>query len=346
MFWAGVNREFYLVVTMTKTIWIMTSMMISTLLLVGFSASPNSFAAIDSVGGNVVEITPPADVSEGVLEDNTDVIIFQEKENYVLENDVDVEITEDGIHNSANPGLSPATLSTGNVVNSYYIHADKVGSNNNFISFSGSVTFDNDIIGVIIYDDKLDASDVELGAAGTTYDATDVNRGLDWIVNPSGNPDSFTISGNTLTVNNFRVANVQDAIRVITVGIPLVTEVEIDVKPGSDPSSWNCKNAKGGVPVAIFSSPDFDAATIDLSTLTIDGIPVSEVHEKKGEPKRHLEDRNGDGLDDAILHLGSAEVCKAAEDIDLKQTGYVLFEGSTIEGDMFEGIGDIRIVKR
>ena len=37
---------------------------------------------------------------------------------------------------------------------------------------------------------------------------------------------------------------------------------------------------------------------------------------------------------------------KAAEDIDLKQTGYVLFEGSTIEGDMFEGIGDIRIVKR
>lgn len=125
-----------------------------------------------------------------------------------------------------------------------------------------------------------------------------------------------------------------------------IIPVEIDIKPGSDPSSWNCKNTKGGIPVAVFSTPDFDASTIDLTTLTIEGIPVSEVHEKKGEPQRHLEDKNNDGLNDAVMHLGSAEVCQAAEDIPLKETGYILLAGSTIHGDAFEGLGDIRIVKR
>lgn len=128
---------------------------------------------------------------------------------------------------------------------------------------------------------------------------------------------------------------------VITEIVPLVTEVTIDVKPGSDPSSWNCKNAKGGIPVAVFSTADFDASTIDLTTLTIDGIPTFEVHNKV-----HVEDKNGDGLNDAVLHLDSASVCEAADDIPLKETGFVTLAGSTTTGDAFEGTGDIRIVQR
>ena len=120
-----------------------------------------------------------------------------------------------------------------------------------------------------------------------------------------------------------------------------IIPVEIDIKPGSDPSSWNCKNTKGGIPVAVFSTPDFDATTIDLTTLTVDGITVSEVHNKY-----HSEDKNGDGFDDVVLHLSSAEVCEAANDIPLKETGFVLLAGSTTDGDSFEGLGDIRIVKR
>jgi hypothetical protein len=201
--------------TTNKKTTILTSTTIATILLMGFSLLPHSYAAIDSTLPNVVEIAPPVDVSKGALEHDTNIVIFQEKENYVLTVDVDVEITSDGLYECANPALSPAKLLIGDRVNSYYLHADKVGSSG-FTNFTGSVTFDNDIIGVIIYDDKLDASDLELGAVGTTYNAADVNRGLDWLVNPCTNIDSFTLSGNTLTVNNFRVADAQDAIRVIT----------------------------------------------------------------------------------------------------------------------------------
>jgi len=284
--------------TIDKKTTIMTSIMITTILLAGFSISPSSFAAIDSTVVNVVEITPPADVSEGTLEDNTDIIIFQEKENHVLTEDVEVDITLDGLHNSAVGfnTLSPATLSTGDIVNSYYIHADKVGGSNTFISFSGAVTFENDIIGVIIYDEKLIASDGELGAVGTIYDATDVNRGLDWIVNPSGNPDSFTLSGNTLTVNNFRVANVQDAIRVITQGVELNEDPDCSTAEPSQALLWP-PNHKF-VPITIDGITDADD---DSVTVTIDGITQDEEVDAKGKG-------DGNTSPDGVIDGDTAEV--------------------------------------
>lgn len=282
--------------TINKKTTIMTSITIATLLLVGFSVSPSSFAAIDSVVGNVVEIAPPTDVSKGALEDSTNIVIFQEKENYALTADVDVEITLDGLHNAANPALSPATLSTGDWVNSYYIHADKVGAGNTFVEFSGSVTFDNDIIGVIIYDNKLDASDVELGAAGTTYNAADVNRGLDWIVNPSANTDEFTLSGNTLTVKNFRVADAQDAIRVITQGVPPNEVPDCSAAEPSQALLWP-PNHKF-VPITIDGITDGDGDSI---TVNIDGIYQDEDLNAKGKG-------DGNTSPDGVIDGDTAEV--------------------------------------
>ena len=48
------------------------------------------------------------------------------------------------------------------------------------------------------------------------------------------------------------------------------TEVDIDIKPGSDPNSINLKS-KGVVPVAVLTTPDFDAATVDPATVEFAG---------------------------------------------------------------------------
>lgn len=117
--------------------------------------------------------------------------------------------------------------------------------------------------------------------------------------------------------------------------------VDIDIKPGSDPSSWNCANNRAGMPVAIFSSPAFDASSIDVTTLMFEGVSVLTTHGRV-----HAEYVNADEYIDAVVHLNSAQVCNALADVELKQSVTVEFSGSTIEGDDFVAQGDIRVVKR
>jgi len=124
----------------------------------------------------------------------------------------------------------------------------------------------------------------------------------------------------------------------------LPVDVDIDIKPGSDPSSVNCKSAKGSVPVAVFGSNTFDVSTIDLIFLELNGVAVTEVHNKI-----HIEDLNDDGFNDAVLHLDNVGVCDATSnsgDYPLKKSRDATLIGSTTSGQPFEGTSDIRIVKR
>lgn len=114
-----------------------------------------------------------------------------------------------------------------------------------------------------------------------------------------------------------------------------VTPVDVDIKPGSDPSSVNCKKSVGVVPIAIIGSNAIDLSTIDLSTLQINGVPVTEAHDKN-----HVE-----GVD-TVLHIEKAGICDATQNAPLKVSVQVTLTGSTTDGDEFEGTADIRIVKR
>jgi len=128
--------------------------------------------------------------------------------------------------------------------------------------------------------------------------------------------------------------------QIVTITV-IAIPVDIDIKPGSDPSSVSCKNLKGNVPVAVFGSNTFDATTIDLTSLELNGVSVTEVHNKV-----HVEDVNNDGTPDAVLHLDRAQVCDATLQEKLKDTVDATLTGSTTDGTPFEGIGDIRIVNR
>jgi hypothetical protein len=117
-------------------------------------------------------------------------------------------------------------------------------------------------------------------------------------------------------------------------------DVEIDIKPGSFPNSINLKS-KGKVPVAIFSTPEFDATTIDPGTVTLAGAGVA----VKGKGKRNrlmasFEDKNNDGRMDLVVH-----VCTQALQIS-KSDRHAVLEGKTYDNIPIIGSDSIRIVPR
>ena len=67
----------------------------------------------------------------------------------------------------------------------------------------------------------------------------------------------------------------------------------IDVKPGSDPNSINLAS-NGLIAVAIFTTDDFDATTVDAATVDFAGALAVQWA---------LEDVDGDGDLDMVLHV-------------------------------------------
>jgi hypothetical protein len=115
-----------------------------------------------------------------------------------------------------------------------------------------------------------------------------------------------------------------------------VLTVAIDVKPGCDTNTINLGSA-GVIPVAILSSPSFDATTVDPATISLSGASVKLV----GNGKRYLaqpEDVNGDGLDDLMCHVVTDEL-----ELEIGDSVVVL-EASTYDGTAVTGQDFIRIV--
>ncbi|MFC1603690.1 hypothetical protein ACFL5F_01560 [Planctomycetota bacterium] len=106
------------------------------------------------------------------------------------------------------------------------------------------------------------------------------------------------------------------------------TEVIFDIKPGSDQNSINRKS-KGVVPVAVFSTYNFDAGTINPASVLFAGAsPV----------KWKLEDVDDDGDDDMMFHFRTQEL-----DLDPSSTEATL-EAELLTGVMVSWTDEVRIV--
>ena len=103
--------------------------------------------------------------------------------------------------------------------------------------------------------------------------------------------------------------------------------VNIDIKPGSDPNCFN-SDGHGVIPVVILGSADFDAATVDPFTVFLDGAEVR-VKGKSGNAGS-LEDVNGDGFLDLVIQIMDRD-SYSSRDTMATLTGET-FDGVPIEG--------------
>ena len=159
---------------------------------------------------------PPASVVLGTLESNTSAPFFAEQQNVTLSGAATINASAAGTYDS--PGdLIAGSLAAGTYLSSWYLHFDKIGGGNTTVFLAGSITFDSDILGVVLLDPDLLDTDV-LGAPVTTYPAAGRQFDLDL-------GDVFSISADHRTLA-FRAGTSSgaDVLRIFVAGSSGVLE--------------------------------------------------------------------------------------------------------------------------
>ena len=155
----------------------------------------------------------------------------------------------------------------------------------------------------------------------------------------SGNPAGCTgQDGNLLTTDQRGIARPQGA--ACDIGAyefePVMIDVSIDIKPGSDNNPINPKS-KGMIPVAILSTPDFDAPSmVDTTSLTFGktGDEASLV-----SCNEDSEDVNSDGLFDLVCHFDNQLTL-----LNIPGLGSGHLSGLTVDGIPIEGHDNVTVL--
>jgi YVTN family beta-propeller protein len=154
-----------------------------------------------------------------------------------------------------------------------------------------------------------------------------------YVANNTSNSVS-AIDAATLTVEaTVPVGNSPGAIGIVSV--PPVRTVHIDVRPGSTDNEINRK-AKGPLPVAIFSSADFDATLVDVGSVTLAAAPVR--RKGNGTFSTEIEDVNGDGWPDLIVQIDNQMLDLPDGSVEARLVG------RTTSGVRFAGTDSIRLL--
>jgi len=95
-----------------------------------------------------------------------------------------------------------------------------------------------------------------------------------------------------------------------------------------DGTAGPCKRV---FPVAILTTDEFDATTVDHTTVTFAGASETHVDKKTGEARRHEEDVDGDGDTDLVFHFRLGDTGLTCESADGTLTGET-FDGQAIDG--------------
>lgn len=202
-------------------------------------------AAISSTSGQVRVIARPADVRFNVLQDNGNIRAFPESQDVRLTSPLAVDFTQAKTYTYPTkvPPSPIPTIPANTWVSSYFFHADGSQRSTTVISLTGSVTFDSDVLGIVVSPLNLRNSDF-LGSnlsPPTVYPTTNKYRGAEF--DQKTKTDTVTLSADRRTVTvNLKFANSStapgDQVRVITTGTPDTTPPDtiMDANP-SDPSA-------------------------------------------------------------------------------------------------------------
>jgi len=116
-----------------------------------------------------------------------------------------------------------------------------------------------------------------------------------------------------------------------------IKEVQIDIKPGSDPNCFN-QNEHGALPVAIFGSAEVDVNTIVPESLSLQGL-AGKVAGKSSKYLVHYEYVNDDMYLDLIVQFADSDGWVDSGD------GYATVTGQLYDGTPIEGMDSICIVR-
>jgi hypothetical protein len=111
--------------------------------------------------------------------------------------------------------------------------------------------------------------------------------------------DGGTLTGKYENGDTFSLLFLSDVpIYLQSTAAGTTTEMTIDIKPGNEQNNINLKS-RGVVPVAILTTPDFDAETVDPATAQFAGA----------SPERwKLEDVDNDGDNDVLFHFDTEQL--------------------------------------
>jgi hypothetical protein len=205
-----------------------------------------------------------------------------------------------------------------------------------YVQTNGTLNMESGTVGLFI--------SVSSDAAGVTIYGTDfeiddvlVGYGLAKI------PDNTLTGtyGDGSSINLWIMSGIDINLQPPQSGGPV--EVQIDIKPGSDPPNPINPGSNGLIPVAILTTETFDAAWVDPSTVTLAGQDVA-VRGKAEKLMERLEDVDADGDLDLLVQVET----QSDDSVDaLWESGFVTLTGNLFdefESTPIEGEDEIIIV--
>jgi hypothetical protein len=209
--------------------------MIKHLLISFLALSITATAQAGIISGSIDDSNSlPMTFIDGTLKHNTNIFLYREQENFLLESDLNVDYF--GSTKVAD------SISAGTLVNSFFLNFNPIGTavDGTSLSASGIYLFDTEILGIIWSGQRpplpvnppanfepqpnsselLDESDKILGLTGTTYAIDSIGRGLEVenFFSANNSQDTVTVSnfGRQLDLTLFAKPAYADQLRVIT----------------------------------------------------------------------------------------------------------------------------------
>ena len=139
------------------------------------------------------------------------------------------------------------------------------------------------------------------------------------------------LAGGITSINGIHMGIVVDQVHLATG----------DIKPGSDPNSINL-GSKGVIPMAVLTDANFDATTIDVSTVTFADQTLDDEDRGLSPKSSALEDVDGDGDLDLTLKFDTQELVAAGFLSEASAEGTI--HGLTTGGETFDATDLIRLV--